>query len=55
MKSGKERVKEYRQRIKANPEKYEEYLKKERERYHKRKFEGITQIEIKFSAGYFFP
>lgn len=39
-KSGAERLKEYRQRVRDDPVKHQEYLRKERERNKKRKEEG---------------
>src|SRR4029434_3774530 len=39
-KSGAERLREYRQRVRDDPVKHQEYLRKERERNKKRKEEG---------------
>src|SRR4029434_2863449 len=39
-KSGAERLREYRQRVRDDPMKHQEYLRKERERNEKRKEEG---------------
>lgn len=38
--SAAERMKKYRQNMKNNPEKYTEYLSKEKQRYRKRKASG---------------
>ena len=39
-KSGSERLREYRQRVRDDPLKHEEYVRKERERNKNRKEEG---------------
>ena len=43
-KSGKERSKAWRDRVKNNPDAYEDYLKKERERYSRRKEIGSRKL-----------
>ena len=49
-KTGAERLREYRKRLRDDPVKYEEYLKKERERNNKRREEGKLMSVTELSA-----